>query len=438
MTGRALWPAVVRASPGPVGFAVWIAATVLTPLVFFEATHRWEEDQNVSTALWWTVAAVAVLAATVAARWVQGAGRCRSMRTFLAATAAGTVISAVFLAGSLAFYRWIIPLGGTLDGPGVWWSGLLSAAAGAMVGCPIGLIRRRNSRGRPARWGYAAGALVAVAGAFLAPVVVRLGAEDSTVRYDEGLYGGIGPNAELPGRPGVVVLPAAGRYAIMAMGFSPYDPNCRVGARRGSRADPLAGCGDLAAGEHPRPSDHRERLPAKQESDPGRPFVGEQRVAVAVQPLPGPVQGVPEGVELAAHPDALHQAPRCVVGGEADGRHPVQPEILEAEPEHLTDGFGGESVAGVLGVQRPSQFRLPAGGSFGDLRLGPGVLNFDHEVADDQAVALDHDGLGEPVGRGEPGAVVVQRGEGAGEPAADVLAAVVLPRGVGVARDGRP
>jgi len=226
---------VGRAFPGPVGFAVWIAVTVLAPLVCYEATHRWEEDQDVYTALGWTVAAVPVLAATAAARWTERAGQHRSVRAFLAATAAGTLISVVFLIGSLACYRWIVPLSGALDRravwletwPEVWWSGLLLAVAGAAIGYPIGLKRRRRSR-RPTPWGYLGGAVVAVAGALLAPVIVRLGAEDSTGQYDDGQYGGTGLNAAPPGRSGILELPAAGRYAILAMGSSPEDPACLV------------------------------------------------------------------------------------------------------------------------------------------------------------------------------------------------------------------
>lgn len=108
------------------------------------------------------------------------------------------------------------------------WAGLLFAAAGAAIGHPIGLrYRRRGSRST--RPGFLGGAIVAVAGALLAPVVVRLGAEDSTVRYDEGTYGGIGPSAAAPGRSGILQLPAAGRYAILAVGSAPQDPACLVG-----------------------------------------------------------------------------------------------------------------------------------------------------------------------------------------------------------------
>jgi hypothetical protein len=208
--------------------AAWLAVTVVAPLVSYDATHRWEEDQGVGTALWWTLAAVPVLALTVAARWTGRSGRHRAVRAFLAATTAGALISALFLIGSMAFYRWIIPLGGAVDWPKVWWAGLLLAVAGAAGGYPVGL-KRRHRGGRPARWGYVVGAIVAVAGALMAPEIVQLGAEDSTSRYDEGRYGGTGLNAAPAGRSGVLDLPAAGRYAILAMGPSPADPDCLVG-----------------------------------------------------------------------------------------------------------------------------------------------------------------------------------------------------------------
>ncbi|GAB1692316.1 hypothetical protein [Krasilnikovia sp. M28-CT-15] len=225
MRGRAAWRAVGQAFPGPVGLATWIAVTVPAPLVIYEATHRWEEDQDVATALWWTLAAVPALAASAAARWTGRAGQ-HAVRPLLAATATGTLVSAVFLAGSMAFYRWVIPLSGAMDWPRLWWIGLLLAVAGAAIGYPIGRRRRTRQAGR---WGYLGGALVAVAGALLAPVTVRLGAEDSTSRpHDEGRYGETGLYAAPPGRSGILELPAAGRYAILAAGFSPKDPACRV------------------------------------------------------------------------------------------------------------------------------------------------------------------------------------------------------------------
>jgi hypothetical protein len=218
--------AVGRTFPGPVGLAAWIAVTVPVPLMFYEATHRWEEDQNVSAAMWWVVGALPVLAATVAARWTERTGRRRAVRAGLAAMAAGTLVGAVFLAGSMAFYRWVIPLRGAMIWSAVLWSGLLLAVAGGAIGYVVGLKGWRRRRWS-ARQGYLLGAVVAVLGALLAPVTVRLGAEDSTSRYDEGQYGGVGPDVAAAGGSGVV-LPAAGRYAILAMGDAPGDPDCRV------------------------------------------------------------------------------------------------------------------------------------------------------------------------------------------------------------------
>jgi hypothetical protein len=213
-----LWPAVRRAFPDPFGLAVWIAMTVLVPLVYYEATHRWEEDQAVSMALRWTLAAVPVLAAMAAAR---------SGGKLLVATVAGILVSAVFLAGTLAFYAWIIPLHGAMYFSETWVVGLLLAVAGGAAGSYFAPAGPRHNH-PPTRWGYLGGAVVAVAGALLAPVIVQLGAEDSTGQYDDGQYGGIGVNASSPGKSGILELPAAGRYSILAMGSSPQDPACLV------------------------------------------------------------------------------------------------------------------------------------------------------------------------------------------------------------------
>ncbi|RSM62256.1 hypothetical protein DMB66_22295 [Actinoplanes sp. ATCC 53533] len=193
---------------GPGGLALWIAATVPAPLLYFGATHRWEENQGVASAVWWCVACVPLLAAVAAAR--RGPGRPREV-------AATTLISLALLGGSLAVFRWVIPLQGTVG----WRVVLLAGAVAAVVGSLIGYLVGSRGVGRSrSRVGYLAGVMVAVAGAFLAQTTVRLGAEDSTISYDEGRYGGAGP--------GAVTLPAAGRYAILAVGFSPSRPACSV------------------------------------------------------------------------------------------------------------------------------------------------------------------------------------------------------------------
>ncbi|PZG00609.1 hypothetical protein C1I99_09365 [Micromonospora deserti] len=216
-----------RTFPGPVGLAAWIAVTLPAPLVFFEGTHRWEEHQDVSTALWWTLGALPVLAAVVAARWTRYTGQRRTSSAFLAAVVVATLISAVFLGASMAVYRWGIPLQGAAG----WWSvlssGALLAAAGAAIGYMIGLGNVRRSR-LSDRHGYLIGGMVTVVGVLLAQVTVQLGAEDSTSRYDVIGYGGVGPYTAAASNPGVVILPAAGRYAILAVGFAPQDPDCRV------------------------------------------------------------------------------------------------------------------------------------------------------------------------------------------------------------------
>jgi hypothetical protein len=195
------------AFPGPVEWAAWIAVTVPAPLLCYEATHHWEEDQRVSTAFLWTLGALPVFAAVVAAR-------SRSVRT-------GMLAATVGLAFSVAVYLWAIPLTGTI-GPVQPLLGVPLAIAGAALGYLLG--RNRPGHRWSARWGYPLGAAVAVAGALLAPLIVRLGAEDSTIRYDEGRYGGVGSF----GGTGELRLPAGGRYAILAVGFAPRDPDCRV------------------------------------------------------------------------------------------------------------------------------------------------------------------------------------------------------------------
>ncbi|WP_239127477.1 hypothetical protein [Asanoa siamensis] len=177
--------------------------TVTAPLVFFEWTHRWEEDQPVSTALWWTVGAAPVLAAALTA------GRRR--------LSAGAV-ALVLVALSLAVFRWVIPLSGTAP-----WSTVVVAAGGLTVGGVV--VGHRLRARRPRRGGFVVGAVVAVLGALLAQGTVGLGAEDSTVGGGPGpLYGGVGPVAT----PGPLELPAAGRYAIYAVGFAAHDPDCEV------------------------------------------------------------------------------------------------------------------------------------------------------------------------------------------------------------------
>ncbi|MEN3607914.1 hypothetical protein AAH979_00045 [Plantactinospora sp. ZYX-F-223] len=222
----ATWRVVGRAFPGPVGWAVWIMVTVPAPLVFHEWSHRWEEDQAVSTALWWTVGALPVLSAVAAAKWARYARQRGSAAALVTAVAVAMLVAAVFLGASIAVYRWVIPLNGTAGWSSVLVSGAGLATCGAAVGHLVGpkLVRRRLSDPH----GYLVGGIVAVLGILLAPMTVRLGAEGSTVRYDVNGYGGVGPYSASAGEPGELTLPAAGRYGIYAVGFAPRDPACRV------------------------------------------------------------------------------------------------------------------------------------------------------------------------------------------------------------------
>lgn len=221
--GAVMWPRVWRTFPGPLALAVWMLVTVSAPLMFFRWAHRWEEDLEVSTALWWTVGAAPVLAAVVAARWAGCTGRRRSPDAVIAATLA----AAVFASATIAVYRWVIPLGGDLP----WRNILVGGVPLVVCGAVGGALRRRGGRRGPGstrRHRCVAGGIVAVVGAVLAPTTVRLGAEDSTVPHAMVEYGAVGPYAAATTAPGVARLPAAGRYAIFAVGFSPADPDCEV------------------------------------------------------------------------------------------------------------------------------------------------------------------------------------------------------------------
>ncbi|MEV7267239.1 hypothetical protein AB0N38_27110 [Micromonospora aurantiaca] len=201
--------------PGPGVLTAWLAATVPAPLVFFEWTHRWEEDQPVSTALWWPVLASPVLAAVLAARQPRRPG---------VALGVSTLVATALLALSLALFRWVVPL----TGEAPWGRALLGGAALAVAGALIGYAAggRLPHRVRPAsRRGYLIGGLAVVFGALLAQSAVRLGAEDSTIGQPPHEYGGVGPYSTSAGR---FTAPATGAYAIFAVGFSPADPDCRV------------------------------------------------------------------------------------------------------------------------------------------------------------------------------------------------------------------
>ncbi|MEV0720595.1 hypothetical protein, partial [Asanoa sp. NPDC050611] len=217
-----------RALPGPAALAAWCFATVTLPLLFFDWTHRWEEDQPVSTALWWAAGAAPLLAATAAAKWRWHARR----GGLLAAGAVATLVAMVFLGGSLAVFRWVIPLTGSADWARVVLSGAVLAGGGGALGYLLGSRRPRRNALAGHR-GYAVGALVALLGGLFLHTTVRLGAEGSTAGPDLGAtYGGVGP---ITPDEGVLTLPSAGEYAIYAIGFAPSNPDCRVGNAQAKR-----------------------------------------------------------------------------------------------------------------------------------------------------------------------------------------------------------
>ena len=178
----------------------WFALTVSAPLLFFEATHRWEEDPTVAPMLWWSVGAACAGAVLLAARGIPG------------------WVAGIALLATLAVFRFGMPLRGTAP-----WLVILAAGAGAvLLGAFAG--RRMSVRRPPAAAGFVLAGLAVVAGAFLTPATLRLGAEGSTIRSGEGRYGPAGP----------VTLPRAGEYAIYAVGFAGPRPACTVDGRAAS------------------------------------------------------------------------------------------------------------------------------------------------------------------------------------------------------------
>jgi hypothetical protein len=137
-------------------------------------------------------------------------------------------------------------------------------------------------------------------------------------------------------------------------------------------------------------------------------------------------------VDLAPHPDALHQPPRHLVVGEAAGRDPAQAEVLEADPDQLAHRLGGVAAAAVVGVEHPTQLGLHPLGLLGHVRLGPGVLDGEHQVADDLAVPLDDDRLGQPVRVHELRPVLLERAQRAAQPPRHRLQPTEPPRGLGI------
>ncbi|MGC4894662.1 hypothetical protein [Micromonospora sp. DT31] len=201
--------------PGPGLLAAWLLATVPAPLLFFDWSHRWEEDQPISTALWWPVLAAPVFAALAAARQPRRAG-------LPLAVTGSTLATAVLLGVSLAFFRWVVPLTGEARWGRALLTGLALAVGGALVGYAAGTrLPERDARPASPR-GWLVGGLAVALGALLAQTAVRLGAEDSTT--DQGReYGGVGPYATSAGR---FTAPAAGTYAIFSGSLA--EPDCQV------------------------------------------------------------------------------------------------------------------------------------------------------------------------------------------------------------------
>src|SRR5438552_309757 len=89
-----------------------------------------------------------------------------------------------------------------------------------------------------------------------------------------------------------------------------------------------------------------------------RPFPGEHRVDDLVGPLT-PDHLVLDEMRLLAQAQLLHQPGGRAVAPVGPAHDPVQPEALEAEPEHLDRGLAGVAVAVVVGVEDEAELALP-------------------------------------------------------------------------------
>lgn len=203
---------------GVFGVPAWFAVTVTAPLLFFDATHRWEEDPTVQPMLWWSVPA-ALLATT----WLATRG---------AAPAPATLAASTLVALSLAVFHFVLPLRGEAPWPVV----LAAGIAAALTGAALGRLRKPSRPSR--RAARVAGVCAVLAGPLLLTATLESGAESSTLAYDEGRYG----------ETGTVTLPRAGEYAILAVGFAAVRPDCTADGRPVDRVTiPPGGYGGDAA-----------------------------------------------------------------------------------------------------------------------------------------------------------------------------------------------
>jgi hypothetical protein len=212
------------AVPGPGVVAAWLAVTSALPLVHFNLTNLWESDQGATSAAKWAIATTPLVTAVTAAAAARRPGS-RPVPAMLTAAVSGWVL----LAAALVCWLWIIPLDGSLDVAAVAIPGAALSAVGSVVGYAVGTKLPPRSDRPVAVRGYVFGAVVVLLGALLALEVIRIGAEDSTVSYTDGYHT----------KGDAVVLPAAGRYAILGLADGPRRPDCRItgGGVTGRRAD---------------------------------------------------------------------------------------------------------------------------------------------------------------------------------------------------------
>ena len=209
---------------------------------------------------------------------------------------------------------------------------------------------------------------------------------------------------------------------------------CRRAATGGCRPTPARAPGSPSS----TPTSRRPEAFSTSWVSAAAPLVGEQGVAQAVEPLARPVQRLLQGVDLAPHPDPLHEAPRRLVVGEAVGGDPPQPELVEAEPQQLAHGLGGVAVAGWSGWStQPSSACTPRACSLTSAwaQASPTLTIRSPMTAPSSSTTRTDR---EPVGVRELGAVLLDRRGGGGEPPADLGEPSVLPGRVEVVDGGAP